>query len=277
MNKLTNYKTEKIFERLLTNKSKENYWKYISELRKRKTDEIFKKSVLLTKSESAKERMIGTDVLAQFGFPRRHKKEIINLFFQLLKSESDKKVISSILYGIGHNNEKLTNRQVEFLCSFRTHKSVYVKHSLVSALSTIEKDKAIDTLIKLSNDTDPDIRDGATFGIGSQVKTDHKKIRTALWDRISDNDQGTRFEAISGLARRKDHRIKEILKTELENLDEYGSLILESIEYLNDKSFVPILEKKIQENKQSKTVNQNWLLNTLDKLNAKEKPTHTNL
>ncbi|MAQ39627.1 HEAT repeat domain-containing protein [Mesonia oceanica] len=277
MNKLTNYKTEKIFERLLTNKSKENYWKYISELRKRKTDEIFKKSILLTKSESAKERMIGTDVLAQFGFPRRHKKEIINLFFQLLKSESYKKVISSIFYGIGHNNEKLTNRQVEFLCSFCTHKSVYVKHSLVSALSSIEKDKAIDTLIKLSNDRDPDIRDGATFGIGSQVKIDHKKIRSALWDRISDNDQGTRFEAISGLARRKDHRIKEILKTELEKLDEYGSLILESIEYLNDKSFVPILEKKIQENKQSKRVNQNWLLNTLDKLNRKEKPTHSNL
>ncbi len=173
MNKLTNYKTEKIFDRILTNKSKENYWKYVRELRKRKTDEIFTKSVLLTKSKSAKERMIGTDVLAQFGFPRRHKKEIINLFFELLKSESDKKVISSILYGIGHNNEKLTNRQVEFLCSFRNHKSIYVKYSLVSALCTIEKDKAIDTLIELSNDKDSDIRNWATFGIGSQIKTDN--------------------------------------------------------------------------------------------------------
>jgi len=269
VNKLTNYKTEKIFERLLTNKSKENYWKYVSELRKRKTDEIFKKSVLLTKSKSVKERIIGTDVLSQFGFPRRHKKEIIKLFFELLKSETDKKIINSILYGIGHNNEKLTNKQVEFLCSFGNHKSVYVKHSLVSALCTIEKDIAIDTLIKLSNDRDSDIRDWSTFGIGSQIETDNEKIRTALWNRISDKDEGAKFEAISGLAQRKDTRIKEVLKTELENLDEYGSLILESIEVFNDKEFIPLLEKKIIENKESKKVNENWLLDTLNKLNKK--------
>lgn len=269
MNKLINYKTGKIFERLLTNKSKENYWNYVRELRKRKTDEIFRNSILLTKSESAKERMIGTDILAQFGFPRYRKKEIIDLFFELLTSESDKKVISSILYGIGHNNEKLTKKQVKFLCSFCNHKSVYVKHSLVSALCTIEKDVAIDSLIKLSKDKNSDIRDWATFGIGNQVEIDNEKIRAALWDRISDKDEGVRLEAISGLAMRKDYRIKEILKTELENIDEFGSLILESIEYLNDKSFIQILETKIIENKKSKKVNENWLLNTLDKLNEK--------
>ena len=277
MNKLINYKTEKIFERLLTNKSTENYWKYVSELRKRKTDEIFEKSVLLTKSDSVKERILGINVLSQFGFPRLHKKEIVKLFFELLKSQTDKGVISSIFYGIGHNNEKLTNKQVEFLSSFRTHKSVYVKYSLVSALSTIEKDIAIDTLIKLSSDRDSDIRDWATFGIGSQIDTDNEKIRTALWNRISDKDEGARFEAICGLAQRKDKRIKEILKTELENIDEYGSLILESIEHLDDKSFIPTLEKKIIENKKSKKVNEDWLLNTLNKLNGKEKRTHNNV
>lgn len=266
VNNLINYSTEKIFSRLLKNKSTKNYWNYVRELRKRKTEEIYKKSILLTKSNSVKERTLGTDVLSQFGFPRLHKKEIIKLFFELLKSETHKEVISSIFYGIGHNNEKLTNKQVDFLCSFRTHKSVYVKYSLAFALMTIEKDIAIDTLIELSNDRDSDIRDWSTFGIGSQIETDSKKIRTALWNRISDKDEGVRFEAISGLAKRKDKKIKEILIKELENIDEYGSLILESIEELNDKSLIKNIENQIKKNKVLKTVNEKWLINTLNKL-----------
>lgn len=266
MNKLTNYKTEKIFARLLKNKSKKNYWNYVSELRKRKSEEIFKKSVLFTKSDSLKERILGVNILAQFGFPRLHKKEIINILFKLLKEETDKGILSSILYGISHNNEKLNIKQIDLLCSFKTHKSVIVRHSLVSALCTVEKEKAIDTLIELSKDKDSDIRDWATFGLGSQLETDNDKIRTALWNRVSDKEEGAKFEAISGLAQRKDKRIKEVLKTELENIDEYGSLILESIEYFEDKSFIQLIEKQIEKNKKSKKVNEDWLLNTLKKL-----------
>ncbi|WP_420553631.1 hypothetical protein [Tenacibaculum aiptasiae] len=269
MNKLTNYTTEKIFTRLLTNKSKKNYWNYVGELRKRKTDEIFKRSVLLSKSNFAKERIIGIDILSQFGFPRLYKKEIITLFFDLLKHETNKNVISSILYGVGHNNEKLTNKQVELLCSFQNHKSVSVKRSLIFSLLSVEKDNAIDTLIKLSNDKDSDIRDWSTFGIGSQIETDNEKIRTALWNRISDKDEETKYEAITGLAQRKDERIKEVLKKELENIDGNCSLILDSIELLNAKEFIPLLEKKVIENKKSKKVNEDWLLDTINTLNEK--------
>ena len=66
-----------------------------------------------------------------------------------------------------------------------------------------------------------------------------------MWNRVTDKDEITRLEAISGLAKRKDRKIKEVLKTELENIDENGSLILESIELFNDKDFIPLLEKKI--------------------------------
>ena len=64
-------------------------------------------------------------------------------------------------------------------------------------------------------------------------------------------------------------KIKEVLKTELENIDENGSLILESIELFNDKDFIPLLGKKIIENKKSKKVNEDWLLETIDKFNGK--------
>ncbi len=266
MKKLINYSNEKIFTRLLNNKSNDNYWNYISELRKRKTKDIFEKSILLIESEIAKERIIGIDVLAQFGFPRLHKNIILKKFFNLLKNESDKYAISSIFYGIGHNNENLTVKQIDLLCSFKKHKSSRIRYSLAFALFTKQEPNAIQTLIELSKDRDYEIRDWATFGLGTQIEIDNVEIRNVLWKRINDKYEGPRFEAIFGLAKRKDLRIKEILITELENIDEFGSLILEAIEELNDKEFILLLENQINTNRVEKRVNEEWLTNTLEKI-----------
>ncbi|WP_339889907.1 hypothetical protein [uncultured Flavobacterium sp.] len=266
MKKITNYSNEKIFERLLKNKSTRNYWNYISELRKRKSKDIFEKSFLFTKSENIKEKIIGINVLAQFGYPRLHKKIILKRFFELLKTEKDKKVLSSILYAIGHNNENLTVNQINFICSFKKNRSVLIKHSLISAILSKTENLAIKTLIELSNDKDSDIRDWATFGLGTQIEIDNSEIRRALWERVNDNDEITREEAIFGLAKRKDIKIKEILIKELKKIDEFGSLILEAIEEFQDKDFIKLIEKQISVNRKLKTVNEEWLKNTLEKL-----------
>lgn len=263
---LINYSIEKLFERLLNNKSNKNYWNFIGELRKRKEEGIFERSIELTKSEIAKEKIIGINILAQFGFPRLHSKEILKRYFDLLKTETDKNVISSILYGIGHNNDNLSEKQINIICDYKNHKSVNVRYSLVYALLSIDKIKPIDTLIELSRDKDSDIRNWATFGIGTQIETDNKIIREALWERVSDKDKITRFEAIVGLAKRKEENIKEILKKELLEIDEFGNLILEAIEEFDDKEFVTLIEEQIKRNKVLKKVNENWLLETLEKL-----------
>lgn len=262
--------SEKIFTRLLNNKTQKTFWENIRELRKRPNKEVYNRAFKLAKSEIEKEKIIGIYVLAQLGFePRFQQNKTIDLYFKLLENEKSPKVISAILSSISHNNENLNEKQISKLMEYKTHKFVNVRFELALALSCLENENAIKTLIELSNDKDSDTRNWATFGIGSQIEIDNEKIRAALWDRISDKDERVKLEAISGLAKRKDYRIKEILKTELENIDEFGSLILESIEYLNDKSFIQILETKIIENKKSKKVNENWLLNTLDKLNEK--------
>ena len=263
---LTNFSNEKLFDRILNNKSNINYWKYISELRKRKSKDIFEKSIELTKSEISKEKIIGINVLAQFGYPRLQQKEILKRYFSLLKTDKDKNVISSILYAIGHNNDNLTEKQIDIVCSFKNHKSVNVRHGLVSAILAIDKTKPINTLIQLTKDKDSDIRDWATFGIGTQIETDNLIIRETLWERINDSDENTRFEAIIGLAKRKDQKIKDIIKNELLKIDEFGSLILEAIEELNDKEFIALIEEQIKKNKVLKKVNEDWLVETLEKL-----------
>ncbi|PXY47031.1 hypothetical protein [Flavobacterium hydrophilum] len=263
---LINYSNEKLFDRLLNNKSNKNYWKYITELRKRTEKSVFEKSVELTKSNVAKEKILGINILSQFGYPRLHVKEILKIYFDLLKKETDKDVISAIFYGIGHNNENLTDKQIGIICPYKNHKSVNVRYSLVYAILAIDKTKSIETLIQLSKDKDSDIRDWATFGIGSQIETDNELIRKALWERVNDKYKNIRHEAIAGLAKRKDENIKGVLKNELLEIDDSGSLILEIIEEFGDKTFIPLIEEQIKSNKVLKKVNEDWLLQTLEKL-----------
>jgi len=262
--------SEKIFTRLLNNKTQKTFWENIRELRKRPNIGVYNKAYKLAKSEIEKEKIIGIYVLAQLGFdPRFQQVKTVKLYFELLENEKSPKVISAILSSISHNNENLNEKQISKLIEFKTHKFVNVRFELALALSCLENKNAIKTLIELSNDKDSDTRNWATFGIGTQIENDTEEIRGALWNRVTDKNEITRLEAISGLAKRKDKRIKEVLKTELEKIDENSSLILESIELFNDKDFIPLLEKKIIENKKSKKVNENWLMETINKLNGK--------
>ena len=85
-----NWKNEKIFERLVNNKSQKTYWNNISELRKRATEEIYDQAYKLAKSENAKKKIIGIDVLAQLGFdPRIGQKKTVKLYFELLENKQN--------------------------------------------------------------------------------------------------------------------------------------------------------------------------------------------
>ncbi|WP_397363856.1 hypothetical protein [Olleya sp. R77988] len=260
--------SEKIFTRLLNNKTQKTFWENISELRKRPNKEVYNQAFKLASSERDKEKIIGIYVLAQLGFdPRFQQKKTVDLYFKLLENEKSPKVISAILSSIGHNNENINENRISKLVKYKNHSFSDVRFELVLALSCLENENAIRTLIELSQDKHSDIRNWATWALGTQLETDSELIRTALWNRISDKDESARFEAISGLAQRKDNRITEILKKELEKIDNFGSLILESIVKFDDKSFIPLIKKQIETNRKAKKVNEDWLVDTINELN----------
>lgn len=262
-----NWTNEKLFTRLLKNKSDEAHWNNIRELRSRASNDIFEKACELIKSEKTKERIIGAEILSQFGLPPRPLiKPILKLFFETLKKERDSKVISTIFYGIGHNSEHITKRDIEFICKFKSSRNIEVQHALVFALGGLDNQIAIDTLIGFTTSKQSLIRNWATFGIGAQSDKDNSIIREVLWNRISDKNRQTRQEAIFGLAKRKDLRVKDVLKRELEVIDNHGSYILEAIEIFGDKDFIDLLKNKIASNKKIKSINQDWLKDSLAKL-----------
>ena len=250
---------DKLLTHLLSNKSDRTRWDNIRALRSRPSEELFLKCVDLVKSKNHKSRILGIDILAQLGAPPRpFLKRTIKLYFDLLDNEENSKVLMSLLYAIGHNNEKLGKAQVDKLCSFADTENNFVKEGLVSALLGVENSKAIGTLIALSSDKLSHIRNWATFGIGTQTERNSKKIRDALWDRVIDKHQETKLEAILGLAKRKDKRVNEIIKQELIE-GEYGTLLLEAITETGDKQFLPLLRQNLKLVKIDKGVNPDWL------------------
>ena len=252
------WSSDKIFERLLNNKSKQTYWDNISELRSRPNKDVFRRAFSLTKSESKKEKIVGIDILAQLGLrPRLFKKETIIRYFELLNNEIDKDILMSLFYAIGHNNESLTSSQISKMVQFKNHKISEVRLGLVSALLGIEKKEAIKVLIELTKDNVSSIRNWATFGIGSQIEILNKEIKEALWERTKDKHQETKFEALVGLANRGESQIKEIIIEELEK-GEYGTLIFEAIERLNDKVYLPYLEKNLESVLSDQSIFKGW-------------------
>lgn len=250
---------EKLFSRLEKNKSQKIYWDYISILRQRTTKEIFEKSVQFAQSKNPKEKIIGIDILAQLGIPPRpFVKQTTMLFFDLLKDEKNPKVLRCLLFAIGHNNENLTNKQIGKLAEFTTTKNPLIKEGLVYSLLMINNSKAIESLITLSSDKLNHIRDWATFGLGTQIDEDNLKIRNALWNRINDKHQETRLEAIYGLAKRKDDRIKPIIVQELLN-GEYGIVLFEAIEEIGDKENLKVLKAYYKSEKSNKMIPKHWL------------------
>lgn len=242
--------SEVLFERLLTNKTQKSYWRLVSELRKRPNQDVFNQAFNLANSNQDKQVKIGLDVLQQLGFnPRFNQSKTLDLHFKLLNTSQSIKVLKSILYGIGHNNQELNSEQVNQLIPFRKSKSIQVRQALVSALSGVEEEVAIQTLIELTEDKVASIRNWATFAIGSLISIESPSIKQALWKRVNDEDYDTKWEAIMGLANRKENGVKQVISDEL-NRREYGTLMFEAILKLNNKTFIPslkhvlLLEKK---------------------------------
>lgn len=187
---------EKLFYRLIHNKTQKTFWDNIEELRLRTTKRVYSKAYQLACSAIDKEKIIGIYILAQFGInPRFQQQKTINCYFNLLEKTQSPKVLQAILSSISHNNQALNKVQINKLSQYKNHSFSIVRFSLVMALSGINNKVAIDTLIELSEDKHPHIRNWATFGIGSQIHLNDKKIISALKKQLNDTDEQVRIEA----------------------------------------------------------------------------------
>lgn len=177
-------------------------------------------------------------ILAQLGIPRRSfPDQSLDILLPLLALERDADLLSDIAFALGHIGDE---RAVEPLSRLRDHPSRDVRYGVVHGLLCQEDERAIQALIELSADEDTDVRDWATFGLGSQIAADTPEIRDALLARLADEDGATRGEALVGLARRGDERVIEPLIRGLSS-DNAGNLAVEAAHELGDARLGPAL------------------------------------
>jgi hypothetical protein len=223
----------------------DSYWNCVSELRVRGNDEVFQKAQKLCRDTRIAKRILGIDILAQLGIgDKPYGDKSLTILRSFLDPQTNPKILNSALVAIGHLQNSDDTKGIRKISAFADHKSEDVRFGVVRALMTHEDRVSITTLIRLTRDKSADVRDWATFALGSQIDTDTPAIRKALIVRLDDSDCDTRCEAIMGLAFRKDKRVLHVLQQELMKSSP-TSLIFEAAEEFGDKSLLPLIEKQI--------------------------------
>jgi hypothetical protein len=217
-------------------------WDHVVTLHYRATREVLTAAVALCDSECPVERRLGADVLGQLGVPDRAFPEECNAALcRLLRREADPDVLESACIACGHTQHPAA---VPLLARLKSHPRVEVRSAVVHGLLAREDPQAVACLIVLSEDPDEDVRDWATFGLGTQIDMDTPAIRDALARRLDDPDPITRGEAFVGLARRKDERVVPALLEALhpdvlDSFDPRQDLVMEAAEEMADPRLLP--------------------------------------
>jgi HEAT repeat protein len=221
------------------------YWSCVYELRRRKSEEVFEAAMQLCKSRSVRDRQLGCFVLGDDTEPRRRfNREALDQLHLMLKTETNPTVLYAILYGIRGAQDRDNARGVRRIAALRDHDSEKVRYGVIEALIHHDDRTSVATLIHLTRDKSAHIRDWATFGLGSMTELDTPALRNSLTQRLTDEDCNTRCEALVGLARRKDPRVKDAIIREL-SLAAPTTLAFEAAADFEDKSLLPLIDRQI--------------------------------
>ena len=213
-------------------------WNAIASLQGRGNEEVLQRATSLCRSDCQYERRVGADILGQLGVPERtFPRACGKIVTEMLSTEQDPDVLQSVLVAISHLE---CVEAIEPAARFVNHPDPSVRHAVVLALTGDERQFAIDCLIRLTADLDHEVRDWATFALGSQFDVDTPQIRDALAARLDDSDDDTRAEAVMGLARRKDRRAVSALQKELAS-DSVDAMFIEAAELVEAPELSPLL------------------------------------
>ena len=196
-------------------------WLAVSALQGIGTHEVLDRALELVASDNPRLRWRAVDILGQLGSPNRtFPDECLNAALRVLNSDPDPRVLASAAIALRHLKDP---RGIDALVRRLDHGDAEVRHAVAFALGGSSDPRAVAALIKLTTDQDADVRDWATFGIGQQGEIDTPEIREALYRRLDDTDEETRYEAMRGLARCGDIRVAQplidALKANPENFD----------------------------------------------------------
>lgn len=237
--------TDELVSRVLeaANLDDTSRWDAVAALHWRGTIDVFEAAAGMCRSPSPNVQASGLDILAQLGIPdRTFQPEAKALIRGFLTPETPEAPLNSAICAVGHQAD---DEAVPLLAPLAKHDSPDIRFDVACALGSLHGSVAVETLIALMSDEDSDVRDWATFGLGTQHEEDSDDIRRALWSRVHDEDAETRAEAIGGLAARGIREVVPELAAALQSvvdgeIDDYLRLT-DAADALQDPTLVPLL------------------------------------
>lgn len=196
--------------------------------------------IALLSSNDAIERGVACDLLGTLCNPdeRNFGPEVATAVVGAARQEDDAEVLWTIARALGHARDP---RGVGTLVRLCDHPDGDVRFQVALALPSCEEGSDTEVLaqalIRLMYDPDDDIRDWATFGLGTLTEIDGPEVRQALLRRLGDHCLDARDEAIVALARRRDRRVLPVVMAQLRT-GEIGRLTLEAAAYLGDEELL---------------------------------------
>jgi hypothetical protein len=192
-------------------------WAAVKELRSHGNRAIFERASEWCNSSDPLKRARGCDILSQLQEPFTLKHvdahqppnpifvaDSFQIISQLLAHETDETALASELYALGHLRQDGT---VPLLTPFAPDSQPNIRYAATHALGQFTSDlAAIESLLKLADDTDEDIRNWALFALGSQSDADSPALRELFARHLDDSFEDAQQEAIAGLAKRRDER-----------------------------------------------------------------------
>lgn len=162
--------------------------------------------------------------------------------FELLGQASTAGELVAVIDALGYAwDEKASLSVLRFADHSNSSVRLAVAQNGANGLDGPEGELAVSpVLIRLSRDSDDDVRDWATFNLGSILELDTVEVRNALADRLDDEHRDTRGEALVGLAYRGDERAFGPIVSALE-ANSVGELTVRSAAFLGDERLLSTL------------------------------------
>ncbi len=217
---------EELFEQtLIGDYQDEVAWAAVKELRQHGSQETFELAAEWCRSDNPRKRARGTDILCQLQrAPAKNgigdkpewmfRDESYLLITKMLENEHDSVVLESGISALGHLGNPTA---ISHIVRYQDHLNEDVRFAVAFALGCFPNDaQAVCGLLKLTFDSDADVRDWAVFGVGVQGDADSPEIREALLRRLDDTEEDVREEAAVGLGKRQDLHLIPTLRTMLD-------------------------------------------------------------
>jgi HEAT repeat protein len=205
-------------------------------------DDVLEIGRRLLRDESARGRTLGADILGRLvGIDPGARPVVLTALRDALPGETDPSAQASMVAALGHVGSV---EALYGIVGLAGSADAGVRLAVAFAVATLSpqplsRDVRF-ALIKLSGDAEPEVRDWATFGLGTLSSDDGPDVRAALLARTEDPQHTTRAEALFGLAVRRDPRAVPHLIRALESPTVVG-LELDAAAEARDPRLLPAL------------------------------------